>query len=128
MVCRSRLHAAGALAGATRAAVPRTEDKPTTPKRALRARMEKYGFFDRRSALTPASLLGKRKIRGQTRVIPVPRASIETPSQHSQIIGAGNEARTRDLNLGKVALYQLSYSRPEQTRNCRAVPAGVKEN
>ena len=27
--------------------------------------------------------------------------------------GAGNEARTRDLNLGKVALYQLSYSRME---------------
>ncbi len=28
-------------------------------------------------------------------------------------IGAGNEIRTRDLNLGKVALYQLSYSRLE---------------
>ena len=41
--------------------------------------------------------------------------------------GAGNEARTRDLNLGKVALYQLSYSRPKQTRNCRAVPPGVKK-
>lgn len=41
--------------------------------------------------------------------------------------GAGNEARTRDLNLGKVALYQLSYSRLEQTRNCRAVPYGVKD-
>ena len=27
------------------------------------------------------------------------------------IYGAGNEVRTRDLNLGKVALYQLSYSR-----------------
>ena len=27
--------------------------------------------------------------------------------------GAGNEIRTRDLNLGKVALYQLSYSRME---------------
>ena len=27
------------------------------------------------------------------------------------VTGAGNEARTRDLNLGKVALYQLSYSR-----------------
>ena len=27
--------------------------------------------------------------------------------------GAGNESRTRDLNLGKVALYQLSYSRVE---------------
>ena len=24
---------------------------------------------------------------------------------------AGDESRTRDLNLGKVALYQLSYSR-----------------
>src|SRR6202030_354115 len=40
--------------------------------------------------------------------------------------GAGNETRTRDLNLGKVALYQLSYSRPKQTRNCRAEPPGVK--
>lgn len=30
-----------------------------------------------------------------------------------KIFGAGNEARTRDLNLGKVALYQLSYSRKE---------------
>ena len=29
--------------------------------------------------------------------------------------GAGNEARTRDLNLGKVALYQLSYSRITRT-------------
>ncbi len=29
--------------------------------------------------------------------------------------GAGNESRTRDLNLGKVALYQLSYSREKPT-------------
>ena len=28
-----------------------------------------------------------------------------------KFVGAGNETRTRDLNLGKVALYQLSYSR-----------------
>src|SRR5688572_10644974 len=35
--------------------------------------------------------------------------------------GAGNEARTRDLNLGKVALYQLSYSRP-RTENYRKAP------
>ena len=27
------------------------------------------------------------------------------------ISGAGEESRTLDLNLGKVALYQLSYSR-----------------
>ena len=26
-------------------------------------------------------------------------------------IGAGNETRTRDFHLGKVVLYQLSYSR-----------------
>ncbi len=35
----------------------------------------------------------------------------ETSSFRGFCIGAGNEARTRDLNLGKVALYQLSYSR-----------------
>ncbi len=36
--------------------------------------------------------------------------------------GAGNEIRTRDLNLGKVALYQLSYSRvaPDVTRMSEA--------
>ena len=32
-------------------------------------------------------------------------------------IGAGNEVRTRDLNLGKVALYQLSYSRKRSVLN-----------
>ena len=30
-------------------------------------------------------------------------------------IGAGEESRTLDLNLGKVALYQLSYSRVCET-------------
>ena len=34
-------------------------------------------------------------------------------------IGAGNRVRTGDLNLGKVALYQLSYSRPEYTHFAR---------
>ncbi|CAG9245686.1 hypothetical protein BCEP4_100061 [Burkholderia cepacia] len=35
--------------------------------------------------------------------------------------GAGDESRTRDLNLGKVALYQLSYSRmcPASAALCR---------
>jgi hypothetical protein len=49
-------------------------------------------------------------------------------TQQNKIIGAGNETRTRDLNLGKVALYQLSYSRPKQRRNCRAGSRGVKKN
>ncbi len=30
-------------------------------------------------------------------------------------LGAGNETRTRDPNLGKVMLYQLSYSRNVST-------------
>jgi hypothetical protein len=30
---------------------------------------------------------------------------------YRKIIGAGNETRTRDPDLGKVVLYQLSYSR-----------------
>ena len=37
------------------------------------------------------------------------------------ISGAGNQIRTGDLNLGKVALYQLSYARfhkePDQNRD-----------
>ena len=30
--------------------------------------------------------------------------------------GAGDGIRTRDINLGKVALYQLSYSRSERRK------------
>ncbi len=30
------------------------------------------------------------------------------------LFGAGDEARTRYLHLGKVALYQMSYTRNEQ--------------
>jgi hypothetical protein len=29
------------------------------------------------------------------------------------VLGAGDETRTRDIDLGRVALYQLSYSRSE---------------
>ena len=40
--------------------------------------------------------------------------------------GAGNRVRTGDLNLGKVALYQLSYSRIS-LRVSTAVVAGTGE-
>ena len=36
---------------------------------------------------------------------------MELSGQCRFLFGAGDESRTRDLNLGKVALYQLSYSR-----------------
>ena len=35
------------------------------------------------------------------------------------LFGAAEESRTLDLNLGKVALYQLSYCRAEQSRHYR---------
>ena len=41
------------------------------------------------------------------------------PPPHGEVgavgIGAGDEIRTRDIYLGKVVLYQLSYSRNEKT-------------
>jgi hypothetical protein len=73
-------------------------------------------------------LKAKKPLRSVT--CKLPWASLELSRS---IIGAGNETRTRDLNLGKVALYQLSYSRggqpcPKPRRNCRAPSAGVKKN
>ncbi len=39
-------------------------------------------------------------------------AASKTPPEGGVLeFGASNEVRTRDLNLGKVALYQLSYTR-----------------
>ncbi len=43
--------------------------------------------------------------QGQYEKAPLKRGFLE--------FGAGNEIRTRDPNLGKVVLYQLSYSRVE---------------
>ena len=43
------------------------------------------------------------------------------------MIGAGNETRTRDPDLGKVVLYQLSYSRVEdRARDCKCDCREVK--
>jgi hypothetical protein len=42
---------------------------------------------------------------------PLPRECSTTEPHGHVHAGAGDESRTRDLNLGKVALYQLSYSR-----------------
>ena len=50
-----------------------------------------------------ARLGGEREHKHRGRAAALPRKA-----------GAGNESRTRDLNLGKVALYQLSYSRAKQ--------------
>ena len=40
--------------------------------------------------------------------------------------GAGNEIRTRDIQLGKLALYQLSYSRSQLFGYHSSAPLRVK--
>ena len=52
----------------------------------------------RQGDATPARAWGRANEKGEPGALP-----LET--------GAGKESRTPDLNLGKVALYQLSYSR-----------------
>ena len=39
----------------------------------------------------------------------------KAPSSQMVPFGAGDEARTRYLDLGKVALYQMSYARKRKT-------------
>ena len=49
-------------------------------------------------------------------------SSLGRPSREAgRKVGAGNGSRTRDLNLGKVALYQLSYFR--RRRDCSGSPS-----
>ena len=42
------------------------------------------------------------------------------PPDGLSLSGAGERVRTVDLNLGKVALYQLSYARDYRVPFCRA--------
>ena len=62
-----------------------------------------HGFAGRCMTTLPprhCKLNGDNEASSRARGLRYPRES-----------GAGKEARTPDLNLGKVALYQLSYSR-----------------
>src|SRR3990170_126388 len=55
---------------------------------------------------------------------PLPRLSATPPWRPTVSLGplrADDEARTRDLNLGKVALYQLSYVRMRPDPGVRCV-------
>ena len=74
----------------------------------------------------PASHKRASPIRGNPASPPIPRAprwgrqrvrpSTQKrghPNWISSFTGAGNEARTRYLHLGKVALYQMSYAREQ---------------
>ena len=56
---------------------------------------------------TPMKLGGARRGAGAPRSVNKKRGSLEPRN----IVGADNGARTRDPNLGKVVLYQLSHVR-----------------
>ena len=50
------------------------------------------------------------------------RCSIQLSYRY--IFGAGNEGRTRDIQLGRLTLYQLSYSRNLSGRNSKIRTCG----
>ncbi len=52
------------------------------------------------------------------------QAQKNRPLGGSSVFGAGNETRTRDPDLGKVVLYQLSYSRKSDA--VMASPRGLE--
>jgi hypothetical protein len=61
----------------------------------------------------PHSLLGEQDFKScvSTSSTTTATEKIKKPENPAFFYRAGDEARTRDLHLGKVALYQLSYSR-----------------
>ena len=61
--------------------------------------MQKYNFFER-TCIAGGILSAKKK----------------NPMQSIGFYGAGDEARTRYLHLGKVALYRMSYTRKWRPR------------
>ena len=70
-------------------------------------------------------------IRGITALLPRRHFSRKREAEASLfcICGAGKESRTLDLNLGKVALYQLSYSRtrgPAHRQTCQKFWSGKR--
>jgi hypothetical protein len=52
-----------------------------------------------------------RRDHSQHRDETLQRPTYEAGNRGRFVYGAGDGIRTRDINLGKVALYQLSYSR-----------------
>ncbi len=56
----------------------------------------------------------------------LPGVYAEAPGKFQRGRGAGDGIRTRDINLGKVALYQLSYSRVGPKLHCPSFPKGCQ--
>ena len=63
-----------------------------------------------RSHRLPKLFIGAQALAGGDHETGLKQKTLPEDSVFSNL-GAGDEVRTRDLDLGKVALYQLSYSR-----------------
>ena len=63
-------------------------------------------------SMSVSVMLWKEQNRYRPRFWTCRGGASRSPSRTSIKFGAGNETRTRDPDLGKVVLYQLSYSRP----------------
>ena len=83
----------------------RREPESNRPKRLCRPLHNRFAIAPK--ADCSDAVKAKRQIFYSRTVSP----SNKKGSVASPLLGAGDESRTRDLNLGKVALYQLSYSR-----------------
>ena len=73
-------------------------------------------FF--RSAKTPDKMniyfISRLRARNSARLLSQNLRTKTTGFRQSSFYGAGDEARTRYLHLGKVALYRMSYTRIRQ--------------
>ena len=65
-------------------------------------RIEPVNLFLTKEALYRLSYMGYKRFNYNTK-----------PTACTKDSGAGDEARTRDIQLGRLKLYQLSYSRSD---------------
>ena len=87
----------------------------------------RQGGSDRPNNRVPSGHQNKRKPKLPCVfpcVFPCVYLYIRSPPRR-RVAGAGEESRTLDLNLGKVALYQLSYSRIELCGLRRVKPTTI---
>ena len=61
-------------------------------------------------------------------MVAVIRRPVNGPDRSSNSVGAGDGVRTRDIDLGRVALFQLSYSRMFGTTEKGPGPVTVRTN
>ncbi len=83
------------------------------------ARCTMYGLVRSRVVLRPT-----RCVNAPHCAWPTGPAEILSSRTRMRLGGAGDGVRTRDIQLGRLALCQLSYSRPEREKNLPRVTVG----